>query len=302
MCVGTLSIGRAPRLECSNRLFCTPSVLFSALACAMAASDNTASAAASVGSLTRTRPCKLAFGQLGRRHQTLKQACIYTETPPASGDEGGSSPAGASTASSAFRLDPTDNATNQVTASDGAKINNLEVMSVTNPMFRVAGSPTTASQGTQDPIWPPATGGLTSLESYLLATNVVDTARVVGDPEAAGPTSSPTATADAGDPTSSTPPTARPSATPSAASTTTGAVQPMRGGEPEPEGPPTPARSGEQNRFTATESRAHLTHWRPTTARCQASIARHHRLAFRRRPPLGPPLRLAGRPGCLGTA
>ena len=174
----------------------------------MAASDSAASAASALRRFAAEGEdfCKLAFSQLGRRHQrTLKRACIHTETPPASGHEGGSGLAGASTTSTSFRLDPADNSTNQVTASDGANINNLDVVSVTNPLIWTAASPT-ASLGTQDPIWRPSTGGLTSLDAYLMSTNLVTPPRLWATTEGAGGTMS------------STPPTARPGSTPTAAS------------------------------------------------------------------------------------
>ena len=157
----------------------------------MAASDNVATAAAALR--------RLASKAVGR-----------TATPSPSDDEGGSGPAGASNQRRAFRLDPADNVTNQVTAPEGANVNKLDAISVTGSMVGAAGSPT-ASQGTQEPIWPPAMGSMTSLESYLAATHMVDTARLISGTDIGCAALAAAAGAGEGDPTSSTPPTARPS-------------------------------------------------------------------------------------------
>ena len=159
----------------------------------------------------------------------LRRAGGHTPTLELCDDEGGSGPAGASS-STAFRLDPADNEANQMTAPFGANINNLDAVSLADTSMGAMASPT-ASYATQEPVWPPAAGGMTSLDAYLAATHLVNTAQVMGD-SAAG----------AGGTTSSSPPTAGPPTSFAAASTTTGAAPPMQAHE----GPPTPGatRSG----------------------------------------------------------
>ena len=85
----------------------------------MAASDNLAAAAADLRRLASQDEAfvKAALSQMGREpFQRLRRAVRRTETPSPSSDEGGSGLGGASTTSTAFRLDPADNVTNQVTA------------------------------------------------------------------------------------------------------------------------------------------------------------------------------------------
>ena len=168
----------------------------------MAASDNITSAAAVLRRLASGDEATLraALAYMGRTpFQRLRRAVGRTETPLPSDDEGGSGPAGAQGSSSPFRLDPAENVTNQVTASSEANVNNLDPALGTDSLAAVS-SPTT-SMATQDPVWPPASGGLASLESYLISTEAIDTAQPLGEP--LGDTA-----AVAGDPTSSSAPTA----------------------------------------------------------------------------------------------
>ena len=153
-------------------------------ACAMAASDNIASAAAVLRRLASGDEATLraALAYMGRTpFQRLRRAVGRTETPLPSDDEGGSGPAGAQGSSSPFRLDPAENVTNQVTASSEANVNNLDPALGTDSFLAAVSSPTT-SMATQDPVWPPASGGLTSLESYLISTEAIDTAQPLGEP------------------------------------------------------------------------------------------------------------------------
>ena len=83
-------------------------------ACAMAASDNIASAAAVLRRLASGDEATLraALAYMGRTpFQRLRRAVGRTETPLPSDDEGGSGPAGAKGSSSPFRLDPAENVT-----------------------------------------------------------------------------------------------------------------------------------------------------------------------------------------------
>ena len=126
----------------------------------MAASDNLAAAAASdLRRLTAHDEafCRAAFAQLGKgAFKCLRRAVQRTDTPPTSGDEGGSGPAGASTTSTFIHhLDPADNIANALTVPEGANINNLILdtaqaeISISGPMFGAAPSPTT-SLGTKN--------------------------------------------------------------------------------------------------------------------------------------------------------
>ena len=146
----------------------------------MAASDNTAAASAALRRLGSEDEAVLmaALSYMGREpFRRLRRAVGRTSTPLPSDDEGGSGPAGASLSSS-FCLDPADNQANQVTAPHGANVNNMDAVSVTDPGVGAMASPT-ASHATQEPVWPPASGGLTSLDVYLASTNLGDTAHVM---------------------------------------------------------------------------------------------------------------------------
>ena len=150
----------------------------------MAASDNTSSAAAALRRLASLDEATLqgALSCMGREpFRRLRRAVGHTETLLPSDDEGGSGPAGAQGSSSPFRLDPAENVTNQVTASSEANVNNLDPALGTDSFLAAVSSPTT-SMATQDPVWPPASGGLTSLESYLISTEAIDTAQPLGEP------------------------------------------------------------------------------------------------------------------------
>ena len=180
-------------------------------ACAMAASDNITSAAAVLRRLASGDEATLraALAYMGRTpFQRLRRAVGRTETPLPSNDEGGSGPAGAQGSSSPFRLDPAENVTNQATASSEANANNLDPALGTDSFLAAVSSPTT-SMATQDPVWPPASGGLTSLESYLISTEAIDTAQPLGETAAA-----------TSDPTSSSAPTAGFTSTSATAPTT----------------------------------------------------------------------------------
>ena len=101
--------------------------------------------------------------------------------------------------------------------------------------FLAAVSSPTASMATQDPVWPPASGGPTSLESYL-GEQPEDTAAAAGGTiSSSAPTAGPTSIA-ATAPTTLAADDAQPGVTP-----------PQQGEETTPKGPPTPG---------ATRSRA----------------------------------------------
>ena len=160
------AIGRAPQPDCSNRLFvpllCCPNRL------SHGGSDNYAAAATDLRRLAALDEATLrgALAYMGREpFRRLRRAVGCTPTPEPSDDEGGSGPAGAQASSSPYRLDPAVNAENQVTASWEANVNNLDP--ALGDSFLAAVSSPTASMATQDPVWPPASGGPTSLESYL---------------------------------------------------------------------------------------------------------------------------------------
>ena len=53
-------------------------------------------------------------------------------------------------------------------------------MSLADTSIGAMASPT-ASHATQEPSWPSASGGMTSLDAYLASTNLVDTAKVMGE-------------------------------------------------------------------------------------------------------------------------
>ena len=172
------------------------------------------------------RPSK-AFGIT--RHQTpARHPSHLPALDMSSDDEGGSGPSGASNPSSAFRLDPADNESNQVTAPFGANVNNIDTVSLADTFIGAMASPT-ASHATEEPVWPTTTGGTTALEAYLASMSLVDTAQIPGDDAA-----------DAGGTISSSPPTAGPPTSSAAASSTTVENPPDTGAAPQPEGPPTP--------------------------------------------------------------
>ena len=128
----------------------------------MAASDNAAAAAADLRRLASINEADLeeALAYMGRGpFRRLRRAVGRTATPSPSQNEG------AQGSSSPYRLDPAVNAENQVTASSEANVNNLDP--ALGESFLAAVSSPTASMATQDPVWPPASGGPTSLESYL---------------------------------------------------------------------------------------------------------------------------------------
>ena len=153
----------------------------------MAALDNHAAAAADLRRLAALDEATLrgALAYMGREpFRRLRQAVGQTPTPLPSDDEGDSGPAGASL-STAFRLDPADNQANQMTAPYGANINNLDAVSSTYTFTGATASPT-ASHATQEPIWPPAAGSMTSLDAFLASTKLIDTAQFMGDGAAGG--------------------------------------------------------------------------------------------------------------------
>ena len=159
----------------------------------MAASDNYAAAAADLRRLAALDEATLrgALAYMGREpFRRLRRAVGCTPTPEPSDDEGGSGPAGAQASSSPYRLDPAVNAENQVTASSEANVNNLDP--ALGDSFLAAVSSPTASMATQDPVWPPASGGPTSLESYL-GEQPEDTAAAAGGTiSSSAPTAGPT--------------------------------------------------------------------------------------------------------------
>ena len=182
----------------------------------MAASDNTAAAAADLRRLAAMDEATLmgALSYMGREpFRRLRRAVGRTTTPEKSEDEGDIGPGGPGS-SSAHRLDPADNVANQVTASPEANVNNLDSADA----FLAAVSSPAASMATQDPVWPLSLG------------------------------------ADAGGPFSTSTPTAGFSSLPATAPTTVvadqaqpGETPPAQGEGTTPEGPPTPG---------ATRSRA----------------------------------------------
>ena len=156
----------------------------------MAASDNAAAAAADLRRLASINEADLeeALAYMGRGpFRRLRRAVGRTATPSPSEDEGGSGPAGAQGSSSPYRLDPAVNAENQVTASSEANVNNLDP--ALGESFLAAVSSPTASMATQDPVWPPASGGPTSLESYLDEQPEDTAAAISSSAPMAGPTS-----------------------------------------------------------------------------------------------------------------
>ena len=190
----------------------------------MAASDNYAAAAADLRRLAALDEATLrgALAYMGREpFRRLRRAVARTPTPEPSDDEGGSGPAGAQASSSPYRLDPAVNAENQVTASSEANVNNLDP--ALGDSFLAAVSSPAASMATQDPVWPPASGGPTSLESYL-GEQPEHGGTISSSAPTAGPTSM-SATA----PTTLAADDAQPGVTP-----------PQQGEETTPEGPPTP--------------------------------------------------------------
>ena len=117
----------------------------------MAVFDNVATAAAALRRLASEDEAVLmaALSYMGREpFRRLRRAVGRTNTPLPSDDEGGSGPAGAQTSGFAYRLDPAENVTNQVTASPEANINNLDPALVADPFLAAVPSPT-ASMTTQ---------------------------------------------------------------------------------------------------------------------------------------------------------